>query len=424
MLKNCFYRITTVVFMSTLVVLGISSFSMAKVTLRWWSYYEPEGRAVAFAEIEKEYEKLHPDIDLESAHFHTGYRDRLVAAIAANDLPELCGVDRDYLFHMVSEGLVYELTDWYEASGISKRIIPWIKSWDSFYGKVYGMSGNDLFTQEWYYHKTLFAKLGLSEPKNLDELISLCKKVKEGEPSAFPILLGAREAWTDIAWLVMPIQVQTVGLTPIIRARDETRNYDFLLKTMEIVERLIKEDAIPQEVTGIDWPGSISMFANGKGAIFPAHTSAGVGVVASIKKVGKIEVDIFKDAILFVDDPVAKIAMGGGSIWAVPESNRYKKETLTFLEYLMSPEIQRRIVISGSGIVPFPEANEFLADPILKISAKHIAEGNPEAFYAYDYIPSPVLDAAGSAIMEMINGRKTPEGVINDMNVAAEKWKG
>ena len=48
------------------------------------------------------------------------------------------------------------------------------------------------------YRKDIFAKHGLTPPKDLPELIALCKKLKELEPNMYPIAVRGTRSWATI----------------------------------------------------------------------------------------------------------------------------------------------------------------------------------------------------------------------------------
>ena len=93
-----------------------------------------------------------------------------------------------------------------------ERIHPAAKAWNSYEGKVWAMSGWDLFCQEWYYNKAVFDAAGVAEPKTKEELYQACKDL--AGTVRYPFLFAGMSTWLWPELLAL-IQAQTCGITLI-----------------------------------------------------------------------------------------------------------------------------------------------------------------------------------------------------------------
>jgi len=389
-----------------------------KVKLRWWSYYAPSNRCLMCAGIAKEYEDEHPDVTIELAHGMSAYQEKLATAFAAGDPPELYGTTHTTWLLQVKDGAVLELEDWYHESGMMEKVHPGAKAWCTVKGKLYGVSAWDVFCQEWYYNRAVFEELGLSEPKTEDELYEAADSLKG--KVRYPLMFGGGSPGAFTWNLLSPIQAQTVGITPILEGT-EAKDYHIpgLLKAVEKVNRMFKEELLSLDDLGTTATDVITAFAQGEVAIIPFHTGWYPSIRESVRETGeKVKLDLFKDAVLFVEDPKSPWAAGFAMIWAVPKVNKHLDETLDFLTYVMSPEVQRRIAAAGLGIPPLPETWDAITEPLLKVTIKHLGEATEEALYLVDFLHPRVVEAIDVSMRAMATGEGTPEGVLDAMTEA------
>jgi raffinose/stachyose/melibiose transport system substrate-binding protein len=372
-------------------------------TIRWQSYFTLEDRAKLFPSIIKDFEKQHPNIHIE--YTGTGnHMDLLKASIAVGDPPELFGVNHTSFLELAQNGQLYDLSPVWKKDNWEKRFYPMTHAWNMVNNKYFGVSANDVFVLVWHYNKDLFRKYNLSEPTNLEELIAVCKKLRQNGVE-FPLMICNNPGAGTIAFYGM-ITAQTAGLDAVYKKDFQNKN---LLRATQIYDKLVKEGAVNPACTGIDWPSAIALFGAGKVGILPMHT--GVTTQLEVAAGNNFKMGVLVPGVKFVDSPKTLYSAGGGMIWAISTTNKHIKETVLFLEYLMSPKVQAAIAASGE-ITPDPKANLKLTDPIKLTALKMFGKATADSFMFIDQISSNTADTLNNGLLEMINGKKTPEDVM------------
>ncbi len=389
-----------------------------KVTLRWWSYFSTSDRGGLFPTLAEEYQKEHPNVTIEQNHGAEAYNEKLTTSFATADPPELFCIQHYNWLILVAENSVLELSDWYAQSGAGERILPAAQAWCSVKGKPYGTSF-DVFTNEWYYNKTLFDKYALSEPKTGDDLFAVGNALKG--KVRFPVMFAGGEpwCWTGILWTML--QVQTTGITEF---NEGTAKKDYhipsLKQGLEIIQRLYKEGIIPQDTLGVTFGTDWATFATGDAGIMPECTCVQSPISQTMQGVPaeKVNMDVFKEAPLFVPEPKAKWTAGYGAVWAVPANNKVLAPTLDFLTYLSSPEVQTRFVDGSYFISSYPDTWGGIKDPVLQWGVKHLKENSSEGLLWEDFMHPRVEEAIGSAMRKLATGEGTPDQVLDAMTDA------
>lgn len=228
------------------------------------------------------------------------------------------------------------------------------------------------------------------------------------------------DSWT---WplLISPVQAQTCGITPILEGTTK-KDYSIpgFLQAIEIVKRMFDDGVVPQDCLGVTWGNDQAAFVQGDVAIWPMLTAVHTAISKAVAEVpeDKVKADVFKEAVLFVPEPASKWSAGYGAVWAVSSANKKVAQTLDFLTYLASPEVQLRMVEGAYGLSPLPETWSAVKDPILQLSVKHLEEATPEALYLIDFLHPRVLEANGSAMRKMVTGEIAPQEVLDAMTAA------
>jgi raffinose/stachyose/melibiose transport system substrate-binding protein len=166
------------------------------VTIKQWNL-KTEGYP-AFIEFAKaEYKKTHPDVEIVFEDFpNEAYKTTIQVALVGSDPPDVffnwSGEDAARL---VRDGLALDISELGNAEGGFRHSLS--EGWQAsfmFDGKNYGIP-MDAVSKYFYYNKSFFAEHSLTPPTTFDELLGLCKKVREIDPNMVPIPLGNSERW-------------------------------------------------------------------------------------------------------------------------------------------------------------------------------------------------------------------------------------
>ena len=182
-------------FLSRAVVLGMLSwsasaaFAQAQDLTVWTLSYAAEAQVNALNAAAEQFEKTHPDVNVEIVMRGTDEHKTALRVAAGSDKgPDIymswagLGLGGEY----VKAGLSKDLTEYYERYGWDKRLTAPSLAFAGSYGSgkhgvPFRFSGENV-----YYNKTLFNQAGITEePKTYDELVAAAKKLKEAGIPAF-----------------------------------------------------------------------------------------------------------------------------------------------------------------------------------------------------------------------------------------------
>jgi len=392
-----------------------------EITIRWWSYLSPKDRCIICGSTAKEYEDAHPGIKIEMGHGLTSYAEKLATAFASGDPPELYGTTHTTWNLQVADGVVLELDDWYRQYGFMEKIHPGAKAWCTAEdGKLYGMSGWNLFVHQWWYNAQVFEEAGVEEPTTQEDFYAVCRAL-EGKVR-YPYMFGGAKVgfWTSM--LLSPIQAQTCGITPIIEGskKKDYRNIPGLLQAVEIAGDMFKKGIISQDALGVDADTLLSGFAQGEIAIIDLHTGWYPGLSRSVEDANKIRLDLFKKPVMFVDNPKSPWSAGYSIVWAVPKANKHLEETLDFFAFAMSPDVLRKTAKAGFAIPPLPETWDAITNPVMKITIEQLGQATAESLYLIDYLHPQVVEAIYTSMLAMVKGEGTAQEVLDAMTAAIQ----
>ena len=159
---------------SLFLVLSLSSaLAEEKVTIEFFCVKE-EVQSI-FQEIINDFEAENPDIHVELTYASDG-ETVLLTRIASNEVPDTMSLYPAEMTYrqLLDEGYIMDLTDCGFESNVEQSMLD-LASYD---GKQISLP----YTLSLYgihYNKTLFNELGIEVPTTMDELIEVCKTLKE-----------------------------------------------------------------------------------------------------------------------------------------------------------------------------------------------------------------------------------------------------
>lgn len=407
-----------VVEVEKVVTVEVEAPSDEPITIRWWSYYAPSGRALLCAGIAKEFEDLNPGVTVELGHGLAAYTEKLATAYSAGDPPELHGATHTTMLLEIQDDALMGLQDWYDQSGALDTVHPGAQAWCTVDGKLYAVSGWDLFVQEWYYNKRVFDELGLSEPTTEEAVAETVKALEDrvSYPFAFPG--GQSWAWTCF---LSTVQAQTCGIT-LIEQGTMAKDYHIpeLQEAIEITERMFSDKVVSPDSLGLTADDMKALFAQAEiGFTNIFHTGWLPGLQAAVQEAGdKTQLAYFDSAVLYTDNPLSPWPAGYGMVNAVPKQNQQVGATFDLMTYIWSPEVQRRIAEAGVGVPPLPEVWDSVTDPLYQGTIKHLGEATAESLYLIDFIHPQVIEALYVSMLDMAKGEGTAVGVLDAMTDA------
>ena len=164
---------------------------------------------------------------------------------------------------------------------------------------------------------------------------------------------------------------------------------------------------------------AIAEFVMGNAAMYTAHT----GMASSIDSVKD---DDFEYNVIptmnFVAEPKTSVAVTWGSMWCIPSNVQNKEAAEDALAFLFGEKVQKSDVEDLGKIVNVDEWNAGLTHPALLTASKQLeGAGTADSFYLLDMVSAKVLDNMNKGIQEMIQGNKTPQEVMDNVQATWEE---
>ena len=157
---------------------------------------DPDPRAAMEGMIER-FQKLNPDLNVATTIIdHEAYKTQIRNFLTANAPDVATWYAANRMKPYVDAGLFDDISDVWEDEIFKTKLGP-SKAAVTLGGKQWGVP----YTYyQWgvYYRKDIYAELGISEPKNWEELKSNCQKILDSGRKCFTI--GTKFLWTAAGW--------------------------------------------------------------------------------------------------------------------------------------------------------------------------------------------------------------------------------
>lgn len=167
---------------SLFLVLSLSSaLAEEKVTIEFFCVKE-EVQSI-FQEIINDFEAENPDIHVELTYASDG-ETVLLTRIASNEVPDTMSLYPAEMTYrqLLDEGYIMDLTDCGFESNVEQSMLDLASYNGAQISLPYTLSLYGI-----HYNKTLFNELGIEVPTTMDELIEVCKTLKEAGYDAFAL---------------------------------------------------------------------------------------------------------------------------------------------------------------------------------------------------------------------------------------------
>jgi raffinose/stachyose/melibiose transport system substrate-binding protein len=150
----------------------------ADITITYWENLIDDGGVQD--EVISKFEASHPGVTVNRVTLQLDDLSvKLPSALGTKAGPDLVygDVSPQFLGSYVKAGRVLDMSDAYGTYGWNDRVYPWAKERASYNGKVYGV-GHEVEDLGLMYNKKIFAELGISVPKTLQQLTDAMATIK------------------------------------------------------------------------------------------------------------------------------------------------------------------------------------------------------------------------------------------------------
>src|SRR6516162_11797170 len=201
------------------------------------------------------------------------------------------------------------------------------------------------------YNKEAFAKVGVSEPKTLDEFHAVLEKLQK-DGSYVPLVMGTADQWEAATMGFQNIGPNhwkgETGRLALIAGKEKFTDPQYVAVFKELATWA------PYMGNGFQaqkYPDSQNLFSLGKGAIYPA----GSWDITTFRKDAQFPIGVFPpplpagDTTCYISDHT-DIGMGLNS------ASKNKADAMKFLEWLTTPEFAELYANALPGFFPLSKA--------------------------------------------------------------------
>lgn len=347
-----------------------------------------------------------------------GYDDMVKSEMTSDDPAGIVQLMKTVFNDYAANGQLMELSDLISKNDwdYNKGALAWAGPLNNPDGKVYGIP-DFANTSCIFYNTDIFSKLNLEEPTDLDSLKAVSKTLNENGYKA--IVTGATN-WCA-SDLLSKVQAQSVGGDFLIKCynNEEKYNDDSMVKALEVVNDLVKSNVIDPTSADYTDDDAIAEFVMGNAAMYTAHT--GMASAIDSAKDEDFHYNIIQ-TMNYVDEPKVTVPVTWGSMWCIPANVKNKEAAEKALSFLWGDKMMQSDVSDLGKIVNIDSYNAALTHPALLTASKQLQDaGSSDSFYLLDMVSAKVLDNMNKGIQEMIQGKASPQEVLDNVQSTWEE---
>jgi multiple sugar transport system substrate-binding protein len=335
----------------------------------------------AFEAIVKGFEAANPDVKVKINTFdHEGFKTSIRNFLSAEAPDVVTWYAGNRMAPFVNAGLFEDVTDVWQQEGFGDKL----KSADAsmtIKGKKWGVP----YTYyQWgiYYRKDIFAKLGITEPKNWKELLAACAKLKAANITPFAI--GSKQSWPTGGWFdYLDLRVNgyefhmdlTAGKVPYTDKR--------VAAVFDRWDELVKPGYFLANHPSYMYQEALSTLVKGEAAMYLIGNFA----VAPLKEAGLTEDKLGFMPFPTITEGVARSEDAPTDTVHIPAKAKNKADARKFIAYMGKADVQAKVneILNQLPVnkdAPAPKDSYLKAGFTMLSSAHALAQ-----FYDRDALP-------------------------------------
>lgn len=394
-----------------------------KVTIKFFHKWPEPEHLEYYNYVIDEFEKANPNINVEmEAVADEPYKDKIRVLMNSGEVPDIYfSWTGEFSFKFARAGQAMDLTDAFMNSDWKDKVINSAVEPYKWEGKIYGipMRVNAKFM---VYNKEVFAANNLTPPTTWDEMLAVCKTLKDA--GVTPIAFGNEFPWAS-AHYVGDFNAKLVDSATLQGDYLLTAPADKLFTDPMYVEALTRfktlndNGCFNQGPNGISHSGARSSFIAGKAGMVYIELEEFVTVADGM---GADKFGFFQlpGGTGGKGDP--KLLTGAPDGFMVSAKTAHPQEAIAFLKFLTSPEMGKeyvkRLGIPSSVI---GAVNEETALPIVVEGMNAINQASGMALWMDTDMDIKIVEVYLPGMQALMTGSKTPAEVMTDVQKAAQE---
>jgi len=343
--------------------------------VRFWSWYTDQQDQ--FPKVIEDFQALNPNIRVElqiMADVTGAYLPALLAAAAANDLPEIYA-PHVYSVEFGKQGLGADLLTELGADFMAD----FFPSASSMFldGDAQYAVGWMAQTMGFYYDPAMFEEAGIDgEPETWDDMIAVANQIKSRIPGNLGMMQDATNGFSvNDLWFPMITGFSDDPDTVRQLDRGETEwNTQAVVDALTLYRRTLDGGLWQEGQTGMDQVACLNALYAGRGAAFYSGSW----------NPGRIYKDAPPELLERLKVMKTPAVTAGGRHWtgnsagaafSVANNSANKDAALTFMEYLYSSEVYAWVMSDSVSLPATRSAAEQVTDPLISTMASWLPDG-------------------------------------------------
>ncbi len=366
----------------------------------------------------KRFEEENPGITIELATQEgSNVIEMMSAAAMAGEGPDIVGMWGGNYVKTIKDSLL-PLNDYFTPEEMSI-----VHDWENhtFDGNSYGAPIRTMIANI-YYNKKIFEDVGIDVTQDYngtyESLIEISEKIKNAEVT--PLIHGVADGW-GLSFLEGSLFVsQTLDpgtlIADIISGKKNFSETPEFITAFEAAQDLYTRGYYNEDVISINRAESLTIFANGGGAMFPSISfdffdfKEGLGDDVGVMPMPSIE----------LDSPNFGACVGGVGSDAIVATNfgEHPIEATDFIRFLRTYD-EERIFVKETGEIPSVDGDysDVLFDPV----QEEFLKLGPVEMMLDNLMPGNVADTWFSLESVMLSGQITVEEFLAEMDLARDE---
>lgn len=348
---------------------------------------------------------------------HESYKISMKVMLAGGNPPDLFSYWAGArTASLVKSGYLSPMSHIWKKENISSKFPPAIIEACKYDNKPYIIPVTQHYIS-FFYNKKIFQKLNLSEPRNWNEFLTLCHKLKSN--NTIPIALGSQNKWPAQFWFDY-ILLRTAGNDYRNKLMSGQANYSdsLVVNAFKIWHDLIKNDFFNSNANRLKWSDAGKMVAEEKAAM----TLMGTWITGFFdsKLSLKQETDYNYFSFPIIDTSISIAALGPIDAILLP-----KKSNITKAEKVLSlftqDDVQKAMSIGSGSLSPSINVNPDPSSPIQVNIQKELNNISTWAFN-YDLANPPAVAELGLTLFEdFLNNPSDYKSLLDKMDSDCKK---
>jgi raffinose/stachyose/melibiose transport system substrate-binding protein len=394
----------------------------------WHNYAGDDLRAKAVRKQIEEFEKAHPEVELDKQAIPVdGYRQRLKTVAAANEMPNVFySYSGSFTEEFYKGKLIQPVGDLYEKNpDWAGNFLPGSKEIFTYDNEVYSAPVGMSATSFLYYNHELFEKYNVKVPTTWDEMMEAIKIFNKNKIT--PIALGNKATWPAQSSVFGVIADHVTGTDWFMKAiKNDGASFTDpqFIESLNHFKELVDANAFQEGANSIDNTQAEQYFVKGNAAMMINGSWAITNLAATVSKeeLDKIEVTTVPMIDGGQGEPNTMTGgPGGGFLMSSKVKEDKQRELALELIYAIAgPEGQKAIAESESLVMyKITDLDESKVSSLFKKANELVKTVNFAPVYDL-YLSSAGGEAINQGLQEIMLGGK-PKDVAKKLQDAQTK---